>query len=513
MRTKLLSIAALGFLFPLAAFGGGILTNSNQSASYIRMPARDASITADALYYNPAGLIKLDSGFHFSLNGQYIYQDRKIQNDYPFLNNGTYKGTVKVPCLPSIYAIYKTGKWAFSAGFIATAGGGYAKYDKGLPSFEMNIASIPAMLSASGISTSKYSVDISFKGGMVFYGYQAGATYEINKTVSVYGGLRYVQAQNTYKGSIRNIQINPSAPYGTGNLMPAPAFFSGMANQLGDVVNNLTPLITSGAGNLTLNQLVSLGYMSSTQAASLQAGLGSSYNSSMTVSQIQSAYQLSQTTMAATATATSDKEVDAKQTGHGFTPIFGVNINTPDEKLNVGIRYEFRTKLELTNDTKIDNTEMFRNGAKTRSDLPAILSVGAGYKVLPDMKVSLGWHHYFDKDANWDGKENKVNHNLNEYAAGIEYNVSPRLMLSAGYLFAQTGVSHAYQSDMTYILSSNTYGFGGCFKATSKMDVNVGVMYSKDIENHRTYDFNSIRVKETYNRYEWLYALGIDYHL
>jgi long-chain fatty acid transport protein len=513
MRTKLLSITIVGLLFPLHAFCGGILTNSNQSASYIRMPARDASVTADALYYNPAGLIKLDSGFHFSLNGQYIYQDRKIENDYPFLNNSTYKGKVVVPCLPSIYAIYKTGKWAFSAGFIATAGGGYAKYDKGLPSFEMDIASIPAMLSSNGISTSKYSVDISFKGGMVFYGYQAGATYEINKKISVYGGLRYVQAQNTYNGSIRNIQINPSAPYGTGNLMSAPTFFSGMATQLGNVANSLSSLITGGAGNLTLNQLVALGSLSQDAANSLQAGLGSSYNSSMTVSQIQSAYQTSQTTMAATADATADKEVDAKQTGHGFTPILGVNITSPDDKLNIGVRYEFRTKLELTNDTKKDDTGMFPDGAKSRSDLPAILSAGVGYKVLPDIKVSLGWHHYFDKDANWDGKEKKVNHNLNEYSAGIEYNISPRIMLSAGYLFAQTGVSHAYQSDMTYILSSNTYGFGGCFKATTKMEINVGVMYSKDIENHRTYDFNSIRVKETYNRYEWLYALGVDYHL
>ena len=50
---------------PYQLFAGGILTNANQSASYIRMLARDASTEADAAYYNPAGLVKLSDGFSY----------------------------------------------------------------------------------------------------------------------------------------------------------------------------------------------------------------------------------------------------------------------------------------------------------------------------------------------------------------------------------------------------------------------------------------------------------------
>jgi long-subunit fatty acid transport protein len=47
---------------------GGIMTNTNQSAAYARMLARNATLGIDAVYYNPAGLTKLGNGFHLSLN-------------------------------------------------------------------------------------------------------------------------------------------------------------------------------------------------------------------------------------------------------------------------------------------------------------------------------------------------------------------------------------------------------------------------------------------------------------
>ena len=50
------------------------------------------------------------------------------------------------------------------------------------------------------------------------------------------------------------------------------------------------------------------------------------------------------------------------------------------------MKYEFRTKLELENDTKKDLVvPQFADGEKVRSDVPALLSVGATYKILPQM--------------------------------------------------------------------------------------------------------------------------------
>jgi len=58
MRKQLLTIIATGFATIVMA--GGIVTNTNQSATYIRMLARDASTSIDAVYFNPAGMVKLD---------------------------------------------------------------------------------------------------------------------------------------------------------------------------------------------------------------------------------------------------------------------------------------------------------------------------------------------------------------------------------------------------------------------------------------------------------------------
>ena len=42
--------------------GGGLLTNYNQSAQYVRMLSRNASLDIDGVFYNPAGLTSLRMG-------------------------------------------------------------------------------------------------------------------------------------------------------------------------------------------------------------------------------------------------------------------------------------------------------------------------------------------------------------------------------------------------------------------------------------------------------------------
>ena len=123
------------------AYAGGILTNTNQSAQFVRMLSRNASIDLDAVYFNPAGLAQMKNGFYFGLHNQSITQNRIIKSEFPLLNrpdNQNYKeydGKVSAPAFPSAFAVYKIDKWAFSAGFGPNGGGGSAKYYTGLPSF------------------------------------------------------------------------------------------------------------------------------------------------------------------------------------------------------------------------------------------------------------------------------------------------------------------------------------------------------------------------------------------
>lgn len=53
-KFSLIGIAML--IVSIPTFAGGILTNTNQHVSFLRMLARGASIDIDGVYSNPAGL-------------------------------------------------------------------------------------------------------------------------------------------------------------------------------------------------------------------------------------------------------------------------------------------------------------------------------------------------------------------------------------------------------------------------------------------------------------------------
>src|SRR3972149_8504498 len=101
MKKQFLLIAGLVFIAALA-FGGGIVTNSNQSAYWVRTLVRDAAIGPDAVYFNPAGLTRMEDGFHFSLNSQTIFQNKDVTSDYIYLNPTPkkYLGEAKAPVFP-----------------------------------------------------------------------------------------------------------------------------------------------------------------------------------------------------------------------------------------------------------------------------------------------------------------------------------------------------------------------------------------------------------------------------
>lgn len=120
----------------IPTFAGGILTNTNQHVSFLRMLARGASIDIDGVYSNPAGLAFLpEDGLYLSLNGQSAYQTRNIKATFPlFIEDGNtryYKGKASAPFIPSFQGAYKKGDWTISGSFAVVGGGGKASFDDG----------------------------------------------------------------------------------------------------------------------------------------------------------------------------------------------------------------------------------------------------------------------------------------------------------------------------------------------------------------------------------------------
>lgn len=534
------------------AFAGGIVTNANLSAAYIRMPAQDATLGIDAVYYNPAGVAFLADGFYIQVNNQYISQSREITTNYPNINRTKFEGGVLAPLFPTFYMVYKKDKVAFSFGLEPVGGGGSAKFDNGLPSFEQQIAAIPAALTAKGIATSQYSLETSFEGKSIIWGLQANGSYAINDMVSISVGFRYLIAKNSYVGYMKNIQINPNQPafnqganVYTGSMVSATQFFTDAATTFTGWATGATQFSTALQGLFTavpasattlLSDGATVG-LSPTQVAQIQGLLGAAGQSpaaiaAMNLTQARTVlvaaapvFTANANGMTANANNTKDKEVDAEQNGSGIAPILGVNLKVSDQ-LNIGIRYEYKAEMNVTNKTKVDNTGLYGDGLKTPFDMPSTLSVGVAYKATDKLAISSGFHYYFDKKVNYGKKDyytsvfvdNKkvIDKNFWEFAIGAEYSVTDKLLVSAGYLRTQTGVNEKYQSDLSHSLSTNTFGAGLKYTINDMIAINFGGMLSMYLEDHRMFAPPAIfpvNFTDTYNRSTIVAAIGVDIKL
>lgn len=533
---KILTFVSAAFITG-SLFAGGLVTNTNQSATWVRMPSRNASLDIDAAYYNPAGLMKLDNGFHFSLNNQTVFQTLTVESTYPYLNQSTYKGTVKALLFPSIYAAYKFDKLAFSVGFIPVGGGGGAIYEDGLPSFEMSQSDlVPALAAKMGATA--YKMDVYFEGTSIFLGFQGAVSYKINDWLSVAAGARYVTAKNTYEGFLKDVQVNTA-----GGWVGASTIMTGIAGQATTASVSTTALKNAGAGTLTLAQAEAASIITTAQRLALEGALtGFGSPTTVTIAQADAVFKGAAIGYGNKATILSDQEANAEQTGSGITPFFSVNVSLL-ENLNIAIKYEMATKMELTNKTTKDLTTgflnedptkpitKFPNGEKTRNDLPAMLTVGAELK-LSKIKIAVGGDYYFDKSSDYGHYIDLTPQNSTDYSvhidnseiianngmslqAGAEISLTEKLLASAGYVYSNKGVNSLYQSDLNYDLASHTIGAGGAYLITDKIKINLGAsytMYMKDSKDVAHY-LGSVNMlpKETYKKTAMVLGLGLDF--
>lgn len=515
MKRFFMNLLLAAVLYPAATLAGGIVTNTNQSASFIRKPVQDAVISAAGTYYNPAGLAFLEDGFHLSLSNQTISQTRTINSTFPGMARTEFEGGVNAPLFPTVYAVYKTGDLAFSFGFNPIGGGGSATFDDGLPSFEQQVAVLPPMLTAAGIETTQYSMDASFEGSSLNWGMQLNASYAINEMIGVSAGLRYVVANNSFAGEFRDIRINPKHPLnaeGSGNMVSAPVFFNTLSVAATGASDQVQLIIDNGGADYTLEQLVNAGFLEPNDATMLEEGLGEAYDSNMTAAQIQEAYNHNAALMSGYAQSTSDMQLDASQSGSALIPVIGLNLKFSDD-FNVAIKYEHKAAITLENATTIDDPGMYPDGEEVASDMPAMLALGASYRVLPQLRLSGGFHYYFDKSADY-GKllsnEEIIDNNFWEAAFGFEYALNERLALSAGYLRTQTGVNDLYHSDLSHSLSTNSVGGGARYMLSPNVGLNLGVMTTLYEPHTKDYTIENINYSETYERVALTFAVGFD---
>ncbi|MDD5062983.1 MAG: aromatic hydrocarbon degradation protein, partial [Candidatus Marinimicrobia bacterium] len=124
---KIMRVLLCAVLLISGALAGGLVTNTNQSAAFMRTLNRNASTDVDAVYFNPAGLTRLgENGLYLDIANQSIWQKKTVTNSTITLNNDEFVGDVAALLFPTVYAAYKMDKLVVSAGFMPIGGGGSA---------------------------------------------------------------------------------------------------------------------------------------------------------------------------------------------------------------------------------------------------------------------------------------------------------------------------------------------------------------------------------------------------
>ena len=457
---KILVSLVVFMMTTVSALAGGILTNTNQSVDFLRNPARDAAIGLDGVYSNPAGVVFMPEGFHLGINWQYAHQTRTITSTNPVFqlgrknnaNNPTkiFEGVANAPITPSIQVAYNMENWSLQANLSVPGGGGSCEFSDGLGSFESVVGNIAAMLAPLGATG--YDMDGYMKGRQYYYGVQIGAACKVTPNLSLYGGLRMLYGDATYKAKISNIQVKT-------------------ANGYVDFGSYLQAVTEAGYGEVV---------------APLQK-----YSEGVNLL--------------------------CNQDGVGFAPIVGVDYKIG--KFNFAAKYEFRTQIRMKNESTVNEASAieavnkYRDGENVNEDMPALLAVGVQYSPIDVVRISAGYHHYFDKDASWyNNSQELLKHNTNEYLLGAEWDTTENLTFSAGGQLTRYGMSDEYISDMSFVVNSYSIGFGFNYKLSNKVAIKAAYFQTYYGDYDRP-DATNPQVKDSFTRTNRVFGVGCELNL
>lgn len=433
-----------------SAFAGGLLTTTNQNAHSLRFFAQDADINLTSLYANPAGSAFLNKGWHISASAMTAMQSRTIQSTFPLFvlnqnNNSathTFKGEAFAPVVPSFDFAYVQDKWTISARFGVVAGGGTCEFEDGLGSLEAltiknGIAGIANAWANTMLPTGMTVAQATAMGYMQQGMSQEAAMAQVQKDAAAFG-------QQNFKG----YTVNP--------------YMKGTQNYFGFQVGGTYKFLENLSAYVGLRGVyATCAYVGGIDGVSVNG---------------QDAPGMS---------------LDCQQSGFGITPIIGIHYR-PIKGLELAAKYEFQTKINLTNTTTPESaavTEvlpLYKDGNKVRTDMPALLNIGAQYRPIENVKIAASWRYYFDKSATKDGYVDgqKVNvndlldHNTMEFLASAEWKFCKWVAASFSWQNTSYGLSDAYMSDTDFNLSSNSIGAGLRIYPCSFMNIDLGYMHT-----------------------------------
>ena len=425
----------------------------------------------------------MPEGFHVAFNWQYAHQTRTITSTNPVFalgkkNDGQsvkeFEGVADAPIIPSLQAAWNKGNWSIQFNFSVPGGGGSCEFTDGLGSFESVVGTIAKKLEPLGAQG--YDMDGYMKGRQYYYGIQLGAAYKVNSNLSVYGGLRLLYGDATYKAKISNILVKTAGGY--------VEFGDFMQGAIGYVDGKLDQVNAAIATYGETAELVA-------QKAQLEG---------------------TKTELGTLQKYAEGVNLLSNQDGMGVAPVIGVDWKY--KNFNFAAKYEFKTQIRMKNESTVNKASeiaavnKFRDAEKVNEDAPALLTIGAQWKPINEVSLNLGWHHYFDKDANWyNNTQDLLRRNTNEYLAGVEWDITDKLNVSGGAQLTRYGLTDEYMNDMSFVVNSYSFGFGFSYKVKDNITLSAAY-FQTNYDKYTRENYPTVGVSDTFTRTNRVLGLG-----
>jgi len=462
-------------------YGASIDHIQTYSPDYLANQAQTGMIDEVSPYYNPAGLSRLDKGKYVHLGLQFANGHEKM----------SYKGkehkahlTQLIPNV-SLTSVDDNGAYFFTFGGLA--GGGKLEYD-GVSGID--VLSDLAQFQPLGV----YDKGSTLTGKNLYEQATLGRAFTVNDQLSISVAGRIVHGSRKLSGTL-NIGTNPSTAYKQAKVQ-----------QVTQEVSKAVDAATQGSG-LSAAQIAAIKQQKTTQALTLL-----------------------QTKMNALQQNGLSGDMDSKREAWGYGFQIGVNYKVND-KLNLAARYDSRIKMNFKakgSENQLQTADIIGSNiglstfypqyainSKIRRDLPAILSVGASYKVTDNYLVSTSANYYFNRHAKMDrvttfgGHEHGRDYkNGWEIALGNEYKLNDKFTLIGSVNYARTGAKNSSFNDTEYALNSVTLGAGLRYKYDDTLSITGSVahfIYDKEDGNFK----EKYKVNENQKYHKEITAFGI----
>ena len=459
MRKKFLALAVLALGAFSASYAGGLMTNTNYHIAFDRMMARGASMEIDAAYSNPAGLAWGHEGFQLSLNFQKPWQNRDIETTIPSF--------LKVPGLYDGYDGFQQKKFEGKA----------------------SAPIVPALFASYKKDHWALSTMIGIVGSGGFVKYEDGIPM-FNALVL---GSIFKSYAEAYAKGLLPVLLTPDHINIDSEVKGKQYIYGGQLN----FTYKLTDYLAAAVG----------------LRANYYDGYSRAYVNASTIEQFGGQELV-------------NMKLDCTQKGWGFAPI--VSIDYHQGPITFAARYEFRTKITTENETTDLPAGLgalaaaYEDGKNVRYDMPALLVAALGYEFTPQLRATLEYHFFDDKNAKmgiegaW--RQEDLEHGTHEILAGVEYDINDKFTVSCGGQRTDYGLSDAYEQHTSFACDSYSVGFGGAWNINDKIRLNAGYFmtiysdYSKNYPAEQGGYFNTnYPGTDVFSRTNYVVGLGVDY--